>query len=358
MELTPSSLSLCPHFGICGGCLWQDLDAKAYLARKRDLVTTALKSHEVAAEVAEVEPIAPFSRRRARLKAEMQAGKVLIGFHGRASHTLVDMTLCQILEPGLFACVTGLRERLARVLRNGEKIELYLAACANGIDLALTGPLAQTPAVTAELARWTGPLGVVRITLNGRLVLLMETPRVAIAKVFVEPPPEAFLQPTRAGEARLQDLVRNGLGKTRRLADLFAGCGTFTLTAAERATVHAVESDRAALQALLEGARRGQGLKPVTSEVRNLAKLPLAPAELNRFDGVVLDPPRAGAPAQIESLCASTLKRVVYVSCNPASFARDARRLVASGFAIGMVQPVDQFLWSDHIETVTVFTRP
>ena len=356
MELTPSSR--CPHFGVCGGCLWQDLDDKTYLARKRALVTQALQSHDLSAEVAEVEPIAPFSRRRARLKAEKRTDKIAIGFHGRASHTLVDMSMCQILEPGLFACVVGLRERLGRILHNGNKIELYLAACANGIDLALTGPVAHTPAVIAEFARWTAPLGLARITLNGRLALLVNAPRLAIAKVWIEPPPEVFLQPTRAGEARLQRLVADGLGKARRIADLFAGCGTFSFALAERAAVHAVESDRAALDALTAGARHTQGLKPVTSEVRNLAKLPLAPMELNRFDGVVLDPPRTGALAQIESLGTSKLKRVVYVSCNPASFARDARRLVALGFAIGVVQPVDQFLWSDHIETVTVFTRP
>ena len=355
MELTPSSR--CPHFGVCGGCLWQDLDDKTYLARKRDLVTQALKSHDLLAEVAEVEPIAPFSRRRARLKAEKRTDKIAIGFHGRASHTLVDMRVCQILEPDLLDCVAGLRERLGRVLRNGDKIELFLAACANGIDLALKGPLAHSPAVTAEFARWAAQLGLVRITLNGRLALLMSTPRLAIAGVWIEPPPEVFLQPTRAGEERLQHLVSDGLGKAKRIADLFSGCGTFTFVAAERASVHAVDSDRAALAALADGARHGRGLKPVTCEVRNLAKLPLAPMELNRFDGVVLDPPRSGALAQSESLGASKLKRVVYVSCNPATFARDARRLVASGFAIGVVQPVDQFLWSDHIETVTVFTR-
>jgi 23S rRNA (uracil1939-C5)-methyltransferase len=355
MELSPSSL--CPHFGVCGGCLWQDLDSSTYLARKRERVITALKNHGLAGEVAAVEPVAPLSRRRARLKAEKQADRVRIGFHARASHALVDMTVCRILEPGLFACVCGLRERLGQVLRNGDKIELYLAACANGIDLSLTGPLTQTPAVTAAFARWSGPLGLARITLNGRLALLLDTPRIALGKAFISPPPEAFLQPTRAGEARLQDLVRDGLGKAKHVADLFAGCGTFTFSAAERAKVHAVESDRTALEALIAGARHGQGLKPITGEVRNLDRLPLAPVELNRFDGVILDPPRAGALPQVESLGTSTLKRVVYVSCNPASFARDARRLLASGFSMGVVQPVDQFLWSDHIETVTVFTR-
>ncbi len=355
MELSPSSL--CPHFGDCGGCLWQDLDTNTYLARKRERVTTALQAHGLVGEVAAVEPVAPLSRRRARLKAEKQADRVRIGFHGRASHTLVDMTMCQILEPGLFACVRGLREGLGQVLRNGDKIELYLTSCTNGIDLALSGPLALTTSLTTEFARWSGLLGLVRVTLNGRLVLLLDTPRLALGKAVIAPPPEAFLQPTRAGEARLQHLVREGLGKAKHVADLFAGCGTLTFSAAERAKVHAVESDRAAFQALIEGARRGQGLKPITGEVRNLDRLPLAPLELNRFDGVILDPPRAGALPQIESLGASALKRVVYVSCNPASFARDARRLVASGFSMGVVQPVDQFLWSDHIETVTVFAR-
>lgn len=355
MELSLSSL--CPHFGVCGGCLWQDLDTTTYLARKRELVTTALKTHGLVGEVAEVAPVAPGSRRRAWLKAEKVADRVRIGFHGRSSHVIVDMTRCQILEPGLFACVGGLRERLGPVLRNGDKVGLYLAACTNGIDLALTGPLAQTPAMTAEFARWSGPLGLIRITLNGQLALVLDTPRVALGKVVIAPPPEAFLQPTRAGEAILQRLVSDGLGKAKRIADLFAGCGTFSFNAAERATVHAVESDQAALQALLEGARHGQGLKPITGEVRNLDRLPLGPLELNRFDAVILDPPRAGALPQSENLGASTLKRVVYVSCNPASFARDARRLVAAGFSMGVVQPVDQFLWSDHIETVTVFTR-
>ncbi|MDE2466081.1 MAG: class I SAM-dependent RNA methyltransferase [Alphaproteobacteria bacterium] len=359
--MNSASSALCPHFGVCGGCLWQDLEAPAYLARKRDLITDALHHHGIDGEVAEVYPVAPCSRRRARLKAERRDGGIVIGFHARSSHALVDMTTCKVLTPGLLACVSGVRQRLGALLRNGDTLELYLGESESGIDLAFSGRLGgktrATLAIIAEFARWAEPLGLSRVTLNGHLALLLSPPRIALGKASVELPPGGFLQPTRAGEARLQSLVAKALGKAKSVADLFAGCGTFTFIAAERAAVHAVESDPRALQALATAARHASGLKPVSTELRDLARLPLGPMELKRFDAIILDPPRAGALAQSEALAASAVSRIVYVSCNPSSFARDARRLMAKGFAMDVIQPVDQFLWSDHIELVTVFTR-
>ena len=190
-------------------------------------------------------------------------------------------------------------------------------------------------------------------------------PAVSFGKARVALPPRAFLQPTREGEAALQTLVAAALPDAKQIVDLFSGCGTFALPLAETMRVHAVELERSLLEALGEAVRHTQGLKPLTTEERDLFKLPLTPPELKRFDAVLLDPPRAGALAQVKEITASTIKRVVYVSCNPQSFARDARLLIEAGFKMGPVTPVDQFLWSDHVElvavlraTLTRWTRP
>jgi 23S rRNA (uracil1939-C5)-methyltransferase len=209
----------------------------------------------------------------------------------------------------------------------------------------------------AKLAQWAGQANVARITSGNDILVELAQPTLRIGKTQVRLPPHAFLQPTREGEAFLQTQVRQALSGAKAVADLFAGCGTFALTLAEKAKVHAVDLDGTMLDALAAAAQRANGLKPVSREKRDLFKRPLAARELNAFDGVSLDPPRAGAETQISQLARSTVRRVVYVSCSAESLTRDARILVDAGFKMNPVIPVDQFLWSEHIELVASFGR-
>lgn len=349
--------TLCRHFGPCGGCLLQDMPQGEYRARKRQLVVDALAHHSVEAVVADIICVPPHSRRRATFKVANSKGQTQLGFHARQSHDIVDMQECRLLTPKLIAAVPRLRSMMAALLGDGEKAELHVTETDTGLDLALNWNRKLKPALTAALADWAAKLKLVRITSGRDVAVQLARPMLRFGKADLPLPPKSFLQPTREGEAALQDRVAECLKGAKKIADLFSGCGTFTLPLAETAQLHAVELDTRLLDALTEAARHTQGLKPVTTETRDLFKLPLTPPELKRFDAVLLDPPRAGALAQAREIGASAIKRVAYVSCNPQSFARDARVLIEAGFAMGEVVPVDQFLWSDHVELVAGFAR-
>jgi 23S rRNA (uracil1939-C5)-methyltransferase len=350
--------ALCRHFGTCGGCLYQDMPDDAYRALKRDGVLRALKQHGF--DDAVVEPpieVAPRTRRRAVLKIAKRNGEVAIGFHVRESHTIVDMRECLVLTPALFALVRELRPMMDALLNNGDNAEASVTETDTGFDLSLKWNKPVTTSRTAEIARWAQMLKLARVS-SGRDVLVeFATPSIRFGKAVVKLPRDAFLQPTREGEAALQQCVLEGIGNAKHVADLFAGCGTFSLVLAERARVHAVELETPMMEALADAARNTQGLKPLTIEKRDLFKVPLGGNELKPYDAVILDPPRAGAERQVIELAKSKIRRVVYVSCNPATFARDARALVNGGYRMGAVQPVDQFLWSSHTELVATFAR-
>jgi 23S rRNA (uracil1939-C5)-methyltransferase len=349
-------MTLCIHFGACGGCAHQDLPADVYRAMKRDLVVQALAKNGLAnAAVEDIVEVPPNSRRRATFKAEKRGGEVQIGFHAARSHDIVDMRECFVLTPRLFALVSGLREMMRAMLRDGEKTDIDVTDSDAGFDVALRGVLANNPDSRAQVARWATSLKLARVSVGGNVLVELGVPAVRFGKARVVLPPGAFLQPTRKGEAALQARVVAGIAGAKRVADLFAGCGTFSLVLAEHARVHALEREDAMLAALAAGARTTQGLKPVTIETRDLFKQPLTPPELKAFDAVVLDPPRVGAAAQVAELAKARVKRIVYVSCDPSSFARDARVLVEAGYTMSPVVPVDQFLWSSHIELVAAF---
>jgi 23S rRNA (uracil1939-C5)-methyltransferase len=300
--------------------------------------------------------VPPRSRRRAVFKIKSLPEGLHIGFHAAKTHTIVDMHQCDILTPPLFALVGALRRRLESVFGVNEAAELHVTECDNGFDAAFRWKRALTPNLAATLARDLGGTGIVRLTMGNDTVFETAAPVITLGGVAVQPPPLAFLQPTREGEAMLQERVLSLTAKARNVADLFSGCGTFALPLARQAKVHAIESDKPMLATLAEAAK-APGLKPVTTEARDLFKSPLIPPELAPFDAVVLDPPRAGAEAQARALAASKVRRMAYVSCDAASFARDARLLVDADFTPGLVTPVDQFLYSTHIELVAGFTR-
>jgi 23S rRNA (uracil1939-C5)-methyltransferase len=350
-------MTLCPHFGTCGGCLLQDLPPDVYRAKKRDAVIAALKRAGVEVQVEEPVVVPPRSRRRAVFKIKSLAEGLHIGFHAAKSHTVIDMHHCDVLTPGMFALVGALRGKLEPLFGVGEAAELHVTETDTGFDCAFRWRAQLTPTLRAALSSALSGLGIARLTMGAEMVFETERPAVRLGGVEVGLPPNPFLQSTREGEQALQAHVLDTVGKAKAIADLFAGVGTFALAAARTAKVHAVEQDKAALAALA-AASKASGLKPITTELRDLFKLPLTPVELNAYDAVVLDPPRAGAEAQAKALARSKVPVLAYVSCDAASFARDAALLVAGGYRMEPVTPVDQFLWSSHIELVGGFTRP
>ena len=349
---------VCTHFEVCGGCALQQLSPDEYRAAKRKIVTDALARANLGAVVVEEPMIVPLrSRRRAVFKFGRTRDGVDIGFHAAKSHAIVDMRECLVLTSGLFDLAQRLRVALAAILRDGEKGEVHVTHAANGFDLAFRMARKLTPDLTAQWGQALAHPDIARIIFNSDVVLERAKPEIAFGAAHVTVPPHAFLQATAEGERALQDKVLALMAGAKTIADLFAGLGTFTLPLAAKAKVHAVEQDGEALQALAAAARSTKGLKPVTTEKRDLFKLPLTPLELKSYDAVVLDPPRAGAEAQVRALAASAVPRVAYVSCDAASFARDAALLVQAGFTPGPVTPIDQFLFSGHIELVAGFGR-
>jgi len=349
--------ALCVHFGTCGGCAYQDVPDAAYRTLKRNLVVNALAKHGVEATVSDVAAVAPGTRRRCVFKIAKRAGAVQVGFHARGSHSIVDMRECRVLTPGLFGLAAKIRAIMGEILNDGENAEAHVTEADNGFDIALRWPRKTSTALIAQFAQWAGHNNIARITAGNDILVELAAPTVRIASADVRLPRDAFLQPTREGEVYLQKQVADALSGSKTVADLFAGCGTFTFALAPKARVHAVEYEVPMLNALTAAAKATRGLKPVTTEKRDLFKVPLSAKELNQFDAVVLDPPRAGAPAQAAQLAKSKVQRIAYVSCSAETFARDARVLVDAGFKLGAITPVDQFLWSEHIELAASFTR-
>jgi 23S rRNA (uracil1939-C5)-methyltransferase len=351
-------MTICRHFGTCGGCAYQEMPDDAYRALKRSFVVDALARHGFSdADVRDVVEVPPATRRRASFKAAKRDGKVTIGFHAAQSHTIVDMRECLVLTPKFFAVVAHLRELLGAILSDSEDAEIHATHSDAGLDIALRWRRKLNPVLSTQIIDWAAHHKISRVTSNGETAAAFAAPAVKFGKARVMLSTESFLQSTREGETILQEHVRELIGNAKSVADLFAGLGTFTFIIAERARVHAAEKDKNALAALADAARTAQGLKPITTEIRDLFKVPLSGNELADFDAVVLDPPRAGALAQARALAESKVKRIAYISCSADTFARDARALVNGGYKMGAVLPVDQFLWSPHIELAAAFQR-
>jgi 23S rRNA (uracil1939-C5)-methyltransferase len=335
----------------------QDISQSEYRARKREIIARALSQHGLNIAIEEAVSVPPRTRRRAALKATKVGSSVAIGFSAAASHSIVDMHECHVLTPGLTALVQGLREMMAALLRGGESIDLGVTETDTGFDLRLAWDRRIAPSHSGEIARWAQRLGIARVTVGDDIAAMFSVPSLRVAGAVVHPPPFAFLQPTVPGELALQSRVASALKGATQVADLFAGCGTFSLALAPISAVHAVEIDGPMLAALGEASRRTPGLRPVTTERRNLFRRRLTSDELGRFDAIVLDPPRAGALAQAKLLAQSRVRRIAYVSCDAQSFARDCATLLDGGYATDAVTPVDQFIWSEHIELMAVFEK-
>ncbi|ABS62406.1 23S rRNA (uracil-5-)-methyltransferase RumA [Parvibaculum lavamentivorans DS-1] len=350
----------CPHFTFCGGCSLQHMEAARYADWKWAQVATALRARGIEAEIAPLVPARPRSRRRATFAATRTKKTLAIGYYAQASHTIVPIAECPLVVPEIERALPALAGLVAPGLSRTSRASVLVTSTASGLDVAVTGGKPLDGPLRLELAARASAADIARLSWGGEIVAGRRPPFVDLSGLAVLPPPGAFLQPTREGEAALVRLVAQGVGKSVRIADLFAGCGTFSASLARSATVHAVEGESASLAALARAVREqgpSLGLKPVTHETRDLARRPLLRSELDSFDAVVFDPPRAGAAAQAEEIARSEVPVVAAVSCNPATFARDARTLLDGGYALSELTPVDQFLWSPHIELVGIFRK-
>jgi len=347
----------CRHFGRCGGCALQMLPVAGTRRLKRDFVVAALAKEGIATEVAETAGVNPSSRRRAVLTAIRAGIGVLLGYNERQSNKIVDIEECPILAPALADRILATRPLLARFVSGQKPVRVTALMTAGGLDLDLQGAASAPPRSLPALADEAAALGIARLSIDGEPLLTLAEAQIAVSGVPLVPPPGAFVQASAETEAIMTELVTAHLAGAKRAADLFAGCGPFALALARHMPVRAVESSAPALTALAASARRARGLRPIETERRDLFAFPLAPAELAAFDAVVFDPPRAGARAQAEALAASRVPRIAAVSCNPASFARDARLLCDGGYRLERVVPVDQFVFSAETEVVGLFGR-
>jgi 23S rRNA (uracil1939-C5)-methyltransferase len=299
----------------------------------------------------------PRSRRRATLAGRRTKKGVTIGFHARGSDRIVPPDGCTLLDPVILALLPFVATITRITASRSGTLAATVTACDSGADIAVTGAKPLDAAMRASLAALAGDAQVARLTVNDETVALHSPPTLRIGPARVALPPGAFLQATRQGEAALQAAVAEAVAPARHIADLFAGCGTFSLPLAAGAAISAVDGD-GAMMAALDAAWRGTpGLHAVATQTRDLFRRPLLRGELSAFDAAVIDPPRQGAEAQVAEIAASPLPVVAMVSCNPVTFARDAATLVAAGFHIDWVQPVDQFLWSPHVELAARFSR-
>ena len=358
--ITPSDQRVrapCAHAKTCGGCIMQHASDGFVAAWKVDVVKSALAGQGLAADFMPIITSPPRSRRRATLSARRTKSGALIGFHARASDMLVGVPQCQLLHPDLVASFPALEALVKTGGSRGGEVALTITKSVGGLDVAVTGAKPIDAGLAMELARVVEAFGLARLTWNGEGVALRTMPMQRFGRALVAPPPAAFLQATADGEAALLAAVRAAIGPARRIVDLFAGVGTFALPLAEAAEVHAVEGDAAMVAALEKGWRQAVGLRRVTAEVRDLFRRPLEPDEFKGFDAVVIDPPRAGAEAQVATLAKSGVPLIASVSCNPVTFARDAKTLAQAGYKLTSVQVVDQFRWSSHVELVGRFAR-
>ncbi len=348
---------VCPHYDACGGCDLMHASDAFVASWKVDRVRGALADHGLAAPIRGIATSPPRSRRRAVLAARRTKSGALAGFHGRRSTVIAEVPQCQVLTPALIAALP-LLQALARAgaSRKGT-LAATLTDTPAGLDIAVRGGLPADHDRAAALVALAADAPVARLSWEGTALLQRAAPHLPMGPARILPPPGAFLQATRHGEAALQAAVAEALAGAERVVDLFSGCGTFALPLAPTAEVHAVEADAGMLAALATAAAGVSGLRPVTTEVRDLHRAPLDAAALSRFDGAVMDPPRAGGLAQARALAAAPLARIAMVSCNPGSFARDTAELCAAGFGIAWVEVVDQFRWSPHVEVVAALQR-
>ncbi len=357
LEASPDRIApICPHFSVCGGCALQQWSETHYRPWKRALVASALTQAGIAAEVAELIDAHGAGRRRATFHARRSGRDTLsVGFAAAHAHHIVPIDRCPILAPAMAGALPA-AWAIAQTLEPTRKpIDIQVTATDGGLDVDVRGSGAISPQLTATLARIAEQHRLARLTRHGELILRRALPAIAMGPARVELPPGAFLQATAEGEAVLAREALAHLQGAKYVIDLFCGVGPFALRIASFARVDAFDGDEAAIGALAKAARTA-GLKPISARRRDLFRQPLSAPEL-RADAILFDPPRQGAEAQAREIARSKAALVVAVSCNPATFARDARILLDGGYRLTRVTPVDQFRYSFHVEIVAAFER-
>lgn len=364
--LAPSAQRIapvCPHYGSCGGCALQHWSREPYLAWKVERLAGTLARERIETDILAPYAAGPATRRRVTLHARRgDHDMARLGYKARKSWDLVDVQVCPIAHPTIQAAIPAMRRLAARLFEHPKSApSLHVTLTDAGLDIDITGVEARSGALSADarvqLAERAAEAGFVRVTLAGEVAYMAHAPHVQLGPARVILPAGGFLQATKDAETVMADFVAAQAAGATRIADLFCGVGTFTFRLAEIAPTHAADSSPEAVGALMAALSTAPGLKGVTAEARDLARRPLLVHDLRHTDVAVFDPPRAGAAEQTAELARSGVARVIGVSCNPATFARDARTLIDAGFRLVRVLPVDQFLWSPHVELVGVFQR-
>ncbi|MDR3486509.1 MAG: methyltransferase [Bradyrhizobium sp.] len=348
----------CQHFGTCGGCAIQHWESGHYQAWKRGLVVETLAQAKIFCDVQPLIDAHGLGRRRITLHARMGTHDVLkVGFSAANSHDIVPVDRCPILDPGLSGALDAAWAIAEPLKPTGKPLDIQLTAVNDGLDVDVRGSGPLPSNIIAALSEVAERHRLARLTRHGELVLMRTPPTIAIGTAQVTLPPGSFLQATAAGEEALATLVGEHCRRAKHIADLFCGVGPFALRLAAKSRISAFDSDAGAVTALQKAATSTPGLKPVRAETRDLFRRPLMPQELRDYDTIVFDPPRQGAQAQAQQLALSKIPVVVAVSCNVATFARDARILLDGGYGIEGVTPVDQFRHTPHVELVARFKR-
>jgi 23S rRNA (uracil1939-C5)-methyltransferase len=347
----------CRHFKSCGGCAMQHASDGFVASWKTAVVERAMSARGLPFSFRTLHTSPAQSRRRARFSGRRTKKGAIVGFHAKASDALIDVPDCQLLSPSIMAGLPALEALTMIAASRKSEVNLTVTDTLGGLDVMVETEREISGQLRIELAALAEAHNLARLAWNDDVVVTRKAPNQLFGKAHVAPPAGTFLQATREGEAALVAAVVGAATGAKRIIDLFSGAGTFTLPLSELAEVHAVEGDEDMLQTLDRGWRHALGLKAITTQARDLFRRPLEPDELKKFDLAVLDPPRAGADAQIATLCASDIKRVVMVSCNPVTFARDAETLIKAGYDVQWIDVVDQFRWSPHTELAAYFTR-
>ncbi|MEK1891530.1 MAG: class I SAM-dependent RNA methyltransferase [Phyllobacterium sp.] len=358
LEASPERIApACRHFEECGGCALQHWQEAPYREWKRSLVHEALAGRGLVFDLEPLVPCAPHTRRRTVFAARTSDHGAVLGFNRHLSHELIDISECPVTVPEIVSRLDDLRDLVAVVGGGMKPFRLTVTATASGLDIMVSGCKAPDAAKRQALTALVLKKGFARLTYEGEIIVEPRKPMVQFGRVPVFLPAGGFLQATVDAENAMAALVTAHLAKAKKTLDLFSGSGTFALRIAEKSAVHAVEGDEAAVGALDRSVRQVQGLKPVTVERRDLFRRPFLARELAPFSGLVFDPPRAGAEAQCSEIAKSAVPKVAAVSCNPVTLARDLSILTKGGYRIDRVVPIDQFLWSPHVEAVALLSK-
>lgn len=348
----------CDHFGICGGCAAQHMSQGLYQNWKVGLVTSALQKNGIDHPVDQFIPCAHGARRRVTFTAQRNGEGLQFGFYQDGTHQIAPINMCAVASNNIQNAILELKELAQTLAPPSKALQLTILDSNNGLDIAINEEVRlQDHSTQAAIRKIMASTSIIRLSQGHEVLIEKQAPTLLFGDTTIMPPPGSFVQASQFAENNMVELVVRHLKSCKKVADLFSGCGTFTFPLAKKSAVHAVEAEGAALNAIDRAFRNRQGLKPVTTEKRDLFRRPLMRDELKHFKGVIFDPPRAGAELQSQQLVRSIVPKVAAVSCNPITFARDLKILLNGQFKIKSIVAIDQFLWSPHIEIVALLER-